>query len=331
MTARSSNIALQNITRDLNRNTLPSLPPALGFDGEAEYLKQVELWKRWIEWEKEDPLVLKEEDESALKARILYVYKQSVMSLRFWPEMWYEAAQFCFANGLEKDGGEFLSRGAAANPESCLLAFQHADRIESTTKNEEGDDSVVERGKAVREPYDQVLNALYDLIGKVKQREAQAIARITESFQDVANVSNFGIGDDDDNGEKGPDSEAQKKTQIEAVQNGNAAQIKLLSRTISFVWIALMRAMRRVQGKGKVGDRIGGSRQIFTDARARGRLTSDVYVASALIEYHCYGDQAATKIFERGMKLFKEDEQFALEYLKYLVGINDVTSKPKRI
>ncbi|KAK5279338.1 mRNA 3'-end-processing protein rna14, partial [Cryomyces antarcticus] len=103
-------------------------------------------------------------------------------------------------------------------------------------------------------------------------------------------------------------------------------QIKLLSRTVSFIWIALMRAMRRVQGKGKVNDPVGGSRQIFTDARKRGRLTSDVYVASALIEYHCYKDPAATRIFEKGMKLFPEDEAFALEYLKHLISINDITN-----
>jgi cleavage stimulation factor subunit 3 len=87
-----------------------------------------------------------------------------------------------------------------------------------------------------------------------------------------------------------------------------------------------MRAMRRIQGKGKPGE-LQGSRQVFADARKRGRITSDVYIASALIEYHCYKDPAATKIFERGAKLFPEDENFALEYLKHLIDINDVISK----
>ena len=129
----------------------------------------------------------------------------------------------------------------------------------------------------------------------------------------------------DDVNESSPEELA--KLQTDALINGNAAQVKLISRTISFVWIAMMRAMRRVQGKGKVGEPIGGSRQVFTDARAKGRLTSDVYVAAALVEHCCYKDPAATKIFDRGMKLFKEDEQFALEYLKHLISINDTTSK----
>jgi cleavage stimulation factor subunit 3 len=326
MTARSSNTELQNLTRDLNRTTLPSLAPAVGFDGDIEYGQQVELWKQWIAWEKEDPLVLKEEDEKAYKARVIFVYKQALMALRFWPEMWCDAAEFCFANGLESEGTDFLATGATANPESCLLAFKRADRVESTINNEEGEDGLVRRGRAVRDPYDKTLDALYELIKKVNEREARAVARIKKATAERAMKQE--VVENDQNGANGAiDPEAMVVAQVEALRKGNAAQIEVIRRTISFVWIALMRAMRRVQGKGKVGDPVGGSRQIFTDARGKGRITSDVYVASALIEYHCYKDPAATKIFERGMKLFKDDEIFALEYLKHLIAINDITSK----
>jgi cleavage stimulation factor subunit 3 len=88
-----------------------------------------------------------------------------------------------------------------------------------------------------------------------------------------------------------------------------------------------MRAMRRVQGKGAPGAAVGGFRDVFSQARKRGKLLSDAYVASALIEHHCYQDPAASKIFERGMKLFPDDEEFALEYIKHLVKLNDSTSK----
>jgi len=190
------------------------------------------------------------------------------------------------------------------------------------------------RGDATREPYDKVLDALYNLISQSKEREIQAIARIRESFiaQKPGTPTRLRNGYDEESVDITVDpSEAAQQAQIEAVQKGTAAQTKMLSRTVSFVWIALMRAMRRIQGKGKPNDPIGGSRQIFTDARKRGRLTSDVYVASALIEYHCYKDPAATKIFERGMKLFPEDEYFALEYLKHLIATNDITSETIKI
>ena len=51
-----------------------------------------------------------------------------------------------------------------------------------------------------------------------------------------------------------------------------------------------------------------------------------MYIASALIEYHCYNDPAALKIFERGIKLFPQDEDFALAYLQHLINTNDLTN-----
>ena len=330
MTARSAHVELQNITRKLRRTTLPILPPAPGFEGDIEYMEQLEIWKRWIQWEKDDPLVLKQENIAAYRDRIVFTYKQALMAMRFWPELWCDAADFCFLNDLEIEGNDFLSQGISANPESCLLAFKRADRLELTLAHEEGEESAKRRGIAVREPYDKVLDALYDLIGKAKDREGQEIERVETQFNidEIEQRNGFKPDDRDDdiNDETAESSEERKTAQVDAVKNAYATQIRSLSKTISFVWIALMRAMRRIQGKGKVNEQIGGSRQIFTDARKRGRITSDVYVASALIEFHCYDPETTKKIFERGLKLFPDDEAFALEYIKHLIANNDHTS-----
>ncbi|KAL4946155.1 hypothetical protein BDV06DRAFT_160754 [Aspergillus oleicola] len=320
MTARSSYTELQNITRDLIRTTFPRLPPIPGSEGDVEYLQQVETWRRWINWEKGDPLVLKEDDLAAYKTRVVYVYKQALMALRFLPEVWFEAADFCFLNDMETEGNEFLKNGVEANPESCLLAFKRADRLEITSESEQ---DPIRRGTKVREPYDRLLDALYDLIAKARTRETQDVARLEEAFKANPDMQPARNDDDDDDQSETRQKESVKNAQIEAVRNAHSIQIGILSKTVSFAWIALMRAMRRIQGKGKPGE-IPGSRQVFADARKRGRITSDVYIASALIEYHCYKDPAATKIFERGAKLFPDDENFALEYLKHLIDINDV-------
>lgn len=332
MTARTSIVGLQNLTRGLRRTTLPVLPPAPGFDGDVDYMEQLELWKAWIQWEKNDPLVLQPDDIAAYRDRVVFVYKQSLMAMRFWPELWCDAADFCFLNSLETEGNDFLTNGIAANPESCLLAFKRADRLELNTANEEGDAaSIKRRGAEVREPYDKVLDALYDLIGKAKARESQELARIEAQFAiDDIEQRNGINGDDRDEDLTDEDRDAREKRKAEqlvGVKNVHAVQVRLLSQTVSYVWIALMRAMRRVQGKGKVNETVGGSRQIFTDARRRGRITSDVYVASALIEFHCYDPETTKKIFERGLKLFPEDEAFALEYIRHLIANNDHTSK----
>lgn len=332
MTARGSYIEISNITRNLRRTTLPNLPPALGFDGDRDYAEQLDIWKQWIRWEKEDPLLLKagtDNERQQWRSRVVFVYKQAVMAMRFWPEMWFDAANFCFETEMDSIGNEFLVQGINANPESCLLAFKRADRIELTTPNEESDDGIARRGAAVREPFDKVLDALYDLITKTKAREAQELAKIEARFAATNEEQSKGNSEDDDDNadQEEVDSKERRKTaQLDVIKGGTAMQIAVLSKTITSVWVALMRAMRRVQGKGKVGDKVGGSRQIFTDARKRGRLTHDMYVASAMIEYHCYEPEATKKIFERGLKLFPEEEMFALEYIKHLMLTNDSIS-----
>jgi cleavage stimulation factor subunit 3 len=335
MSAKSATTALENVTRGLIRTTLPRLPPAPGFDGDQEYMEQVDIWKRWIAWEKSDPLDIQADEPDLFQKRILYAYKQSLMALRFWPELWVDAAEWASEKNMVKDGVEvgldFLRQGIVANPESVLLALKHADRIETTYAIEENDEAKIARGRAVREPYDKVLDTLYDLVKGLKEREKTEIARIEEAAAREASVISTGPqGDDDDdepNGAEKAAKETAKQTQIKAVQQGFTAQTQLLSRTISFVWVSLARAMRRIQGKGKPGTPLGGMRQVFTDARQRGRLTSDVYVAIAQLEWTVYKEPAGAKIFERGSKLFPEDENFTLQYLKFLHSRDDFTSK----
>ena len=332
MSARASYTELQNITRNLKRTTLPSLPPALGFDGDAEYTEQLNIWKRWIQWEKDDPLVLKAEDADAYKARVLFVYKHALMAMRFWAELWYDASEFCFAHGMEQQGNDFLVQGLNANPESCLLAFKRADRLEQSTSGEEGDEKTARRAAIVKEPYDKVLDALYGLIAKSKVREEQDISRIeaqfSVSYDSQPNGANNDVKEEEDEEtqrENVKAKEVQKAAAVEGAKSMHAVQMRLLSRTLSYVWIALMRSLRRIQGKGGVN--VGGARGVFSDARKRGRITSDVYVQAALIEFHCYEPETGKKIFERGLKLFQEDEAFALEFIKHLVANNDHTSE----
>lgn len=329
MSARSANTAMENITRGLIKSTLPKLPPTPGFDGDLDYQQQVELWKKWIAWEQEDPLALKDDEVEEYKKRIIYTYKQAVMALRFWPEIWVEAAEWCYGNGKDTEGELFLDDGIAANPESCLIAFKKADRLESRLAIEDAHNSVAEKGAIVRAPYDKVLDSLYGILAQLKERENKEMAKLEESLALDASIDAIiskAVEEEEEDETDKAVREAAKAVKTKAIEARYASQVRVMWRTISFAWIALMRAMRRVQGKGAVKDTVGGSRQIFADARARGKITSDVYVASALIEHHVYKDPAGTKIFERGAKLFPEDEVYILEYLKHLLSIGDTTS-----
>ncbi|KAM5355684.1 hypothetical protein ACJ41O_002330 [Fusarium nematophilum] len=325
MSAKSANIALDNITRHLSRTNLPRLPPAPGFGGDLDFRDQVEMWKKWIAWEKEDPLVLKADEPKAFNQRVLYCYKQALMALRFWPEIWVDAAEWCFQNNVRENdkeiGAELLLEGIRANPESVLLALKHADHIETNYPAKEGDKS--EYAKAVRKPYDDVLDTLYEMGDKVKEREKMEITALKQAAShEPVQVSIEGNEDDDEEDSKPKRSPMEEN--IIAIQQGFARETQLLSRTISYVWIALARAMRRIQGKGNQSE--GGLRKVFTDARQKGRLTSDVYVAVALLESVVYKDPVGAKIFERGARLFPNDEMFMIEYLKYLHSKDDTTN-----
>ncbi|KAG8157678.1 hypothetical protein KVR01_012340 [Diaporthe batatas] len=332
MSAKSTNMALDNINRGLQRTNLPRLPPAPGFDGDDEYTEQIELWKKWISYEQSDPLDLKAEDPATWKKRVHYVYQQALMALRFWPDMWVDAAEWCFENEMVGPDGrdmglEFLLQGIEANPESVLLALKHADRVEATHPIVEGDEAKANRGNAVKAPYNKVLDTLYDLVKKAKDQEKAVIDKINENHaMDSAPHGAAGDYEDAATSEEKDFKLAAKQAQIKAIEQGFSARTNVLSRTISFVWIALARAMRRVQGKGVVNSAIGGMRQVFTDARQRGRLTSDVYVAIALMEWKVYKDNAGVKIFERGARLFPEDEYFMVEYLQFLHSRDDFTN-----
>jgi cleavage stimulation factor subunit 3 len=333
MTARTANTALENITRGLNRTTLPRLPPVPGFYGDQEFLEQVKLWKAWIAWEKDDPLVLKSEDLATYQQRILHAYKHALMALRFWPEMWVDAAEWCFENNITKDGKDtglsLLIDGVAANPESALLALKHADHIELTQRAGEDDEAKAALAQAVRAPYDKVLDTLYEMIKKLKEKESAAVAKIKEdtATEPAANAT-IGGDEDDDEGEikEHASSTISQQDRIKAVQDGFAVQIQMLSQQISYLWIALARAFRRFQGQGKSSPPTG-LRGIFTEARGKGRLTSEVYIAIAHIEWDVYQDPVATKIFERGSRLFPDSEHFFVEYLKHLHARRDFTSK----
>jgi cleavage stimulation factor subunit 3 len=326
MSAKSANIALDNITRNLKRSNLPRLPPAPGFDGDEEFRQQVEIWKKWIAWEIEDPLVLKTDEPKTYQQRVLYCYKQALMALRFWPEIWVDAAEWCFQNQIrdnDKEAGtEMLLQGISANPESVLLALKHSDHIEVNYPGKEGDKA--EYAQAVRKPLDDVLTTLYAMGDKVKEREKLEVSTLKQAAaQELPVHASIERNDDDDEDQEPRKSPTEER--ILAISRAYAAETQLLSRTISYVWIAMARAMRRIQGKGNQTE--GGLRKVFTDARQKGRLTSDVYVAVALLESVVYKDPVGAKIFERGARLFPNDENFMIEYLKFLHSKDDTTSK----
>ncbi|XP_070535055.1 cleavage stimulation factor subunit 3-like [Ptychodera flava] len=87
MNARRVAKEYEAVTRGLNRN-MPSVPPT----GTPEEAKQVDLWKKYIAWEKANPL--RTEDQTLITKRVMFAYEQCLLCLGHHPDIWYEAAQY---------------------------------------------------------------------------------------------------------------------------------------------------------------------------------------------------------------------------------------------
>ncbi|KAK3715587.1 mRNA 3'-end-processing protein rna14 [Vermiconidia calcicola] len=337
MTARTAKTQLDYKIEGLDRMSLPVLPPVYGCAGEDEFATQVEKWRAWLEWEKEDPLVLKDEDIAAFRKRVVYVYKQATMQLRFYPQIWFEASVWCVEQGtpeMEKEGEEFLTRGMEACPESVLLALKKADRVEGGLEKSNEDEVAIRNGEKLDPVFEGCHKALYALYKKILERLNKEVAKVNEYFanlppeEEQEEQMKEGSDDDDEEDERPkPQTRAEQlKAQLEAAKAPITRAQEELKNTISYLWVAKLRAFRRIQGQGQPNKAKKGFRGVFAEARPRGQLTSEVYIASALMEWRCYQDRSAEKIFERGLKLFPTDEVFALEYIKHLISNNDDTN-----
>lgn len=85
----------------------------------------------------------------------------------------------------------------------------------------------------------------------------------------------------------------------------------------TLVYIQHMRFARRAEG-------IKSARAVFKKARADERISYHVYVFAALMEYNCTKDTAVSqKIFELGLKRFKNDVEFLQQYTKFMQTLNE--------
>lgn len=79
--------ALEQVTRGLNRQAV-SVPPR----GTAAEMKQLEMWRKYIQWEKSNPSGTEEYAQFA--KRVIFAYEQALLCLGYYPDIWYEASLF---------------------------------------------------------------------------------------------------------------------------------------------------------------------------------------------------------------------------------------------
>lgn len=99
MNARRVSKEYEAITRGLVRGN-PSVP----VQGTADEIKQLQIWKKYIAWEKSNPL--RTEDTALLTKRVVYSYEQCLQTMGFHPNIWCEASLY-----LEKVSQKLMDKG----------------------------------------------------------------------------------------------------------------------------------------------------------------------------------------------------------------------------
>ncbi|VDD75299.1 unnamed protein product [Mesocestoides corti] len=141
MNARNVTKEYEIMTKGLSRN-IPSVPPQVT----PLEVKQVELWKKYIQWEKDNPL--KTEDLTTITKRVMFAYEQCLLCLGHHPDIWYEAASYLeqaskllagkgdqvMASQFADDTAAMYERGISLLKNNIMLYFAYADYEEGRCK-----------------------------------------------------------------------------------------------------------------------------------------------------------------------------------------------------
>ncbi|KAF7724317.1 mRNA 3'-end-processing protein rna14 [Apophysomyces ossiformis] len=299
MTARTALPEMRRFTDNLNRNAVPKPP-----QWTDKELQQLDLWKQYIRWEKSNPLQL--DEESLVNERVIYAYQQAFLVLRFYPELWYDYAQYYLEQGKIEKAMDILKQATEVLPTSLLVHFSYAELCESQRQLTDA-----------RKAFESLLERLDQDVEKIKSGAQKEIDRLQQEADEER--AGLKLTDDIDGElrEQLRQREKQVKKEQDEVEKQCKEQVDVIAKSCSLVWINYMQFARRTEG-------IKVAREVFSKARRATNRTYHVFVASALMEYHnSKNPTIAGKIFGLGIKIFPEDPDYICEYLDFLIQMND--------
>ncbi|KAI9336838.1 hypothetical protein DFJ73DRAFT_18216 [Zopfochytrium polystomum] len=301
MTARTAYREMKNLmaTIDGSAKTWNAVPPSFN-ESECTLL---EAWKKFIAWEKSNPLRI--EDASAVAARVVYAFKSALSMLRFFPEIWNDAASYLVELGREEDAIAMLTEATEIMPRSLLLHFSLAEIKESAKKDFSEITSLFDALIANLETGINELNARFD-----EEKERLTAKLAAEAPKDTSEW-------DGEMRELDRGRQRQADAEIGKIDEAREQELMVARKGYSLAWIIYMRIARRCQG-------VKAARNVFKLARKAPHITTHVYVASALMEYYCSKQASvACNIFEAGVKAFANDAVLLGQYLEFLLQVND--------
>ncbi|KAJ3390913.1 mRNA 3'-end-processing protein rna14 [Entophlyctis sp. JEL0112] len=294
---------------------------------------ELRAWKKLIAWEKSNPLRL--DDAPMVASRVMFAYKSSLLMMRYFPELWHDAARYLIDIGKTDEAITVLHQAVEVLPKSLLLSFALAELEESQKKDFAGIAAIFDSLIANLEAWVIQINAKYD-----KERETLLTLLRGTSEASSAEMADWDGERRELEREKEKERNAEVDMKVEQARKKKLIQAK---EAWSLAWIVYMRAGRRAQVRiGLVRPNV-----ILTLTRRMSHMrgncsnkrvnptcalimsTLHQNNSSALMEYHTSKDVGiACKIFELGLKAVSENEtadvsEFVTQYLDFLIQMND--------
>lgn len=296
-----------------------SLIPTNNKDDE-DVERQLQYWLRWLELEKQNKLELK--DESLNDKRIQYVYKQATYALPFVPEIWFQYVKYLLFQNEEGNLQESISTlrdgGLLLNPKSMLLSFQLAEMYERDNSFDNAKDVFNKLINSLTKEYNVIASQLNELHEKTKPKTQDCDEEDDDDNVDDNNNNNNGKNVDMNGGGSKITAQVYRISLADSKQMISLEkEQKRLADAITLSYIKLMTACKRVEG-------IKEARNVFKQARKFEKIGYQLFVENALIEHYSDKKATALKIFDLGKKNFQTNGKFLLDYLDYLILINDV-------
>ncbi|PLW18409.1 hypothetical protein PCANC_08861 [Puccinia coronata f. sp. avenae] len=300
MTARAALKEMKSLTDPLSRPRVPVKPNWKRVNDH----KQLAQWKAYLAWEEKNPLDIS--DKNLLNSRIQYAFRQATMHMRFYPEIWYLSATHLQKNDKADEALAVLQSGLTANPTSIVLTYAIVEAHENF-KN-------YPACYAAFHSLIQYYHSEIDEINKTIEKEIAHGIPIIESKTSTTLPDGEAEQELTEEEKQCVKEEEQLRSNITALYKPKIDEFR---EAAASVWITEMRFARRTEG-------IKPARAVFTRARKAPYITSHVFEASAMMEYHWNKEPAvATKVFDLGLKSFSEDVNYVLQYLDFLITLND--------
>ena len=126
--ARRATKELEVLQRTLLKNN-----PAVPMTGSVDERKQLDAWRKYIEWEKANSLRI--EDKLLLTKRVIFAYEQCLLVMGHHPELWYEAAQYLVRMSRDlTDSGDMIG-GKKLGDEAADLYRRATDKNRGLMKH----------------------------------------------------------------------------------------------------------------------------------------------------------------------------------------------------